>query len=86
MLHDNANQIQDLIASFGWELLDRPSYSLDLAPMVYQLFLLLEMHLDGQQRDDGDEAQTIELQLLSNQTSMRWDSKTDFMIQKLPYY
>ena len=34
-----ANQTQDLIGSFGWEQLDHPPYSPDLAPSDYHLSL-----------------------------------------------
>ncbi|KAF2359703.1 Transposase type 1, partial [Trinorchestia longiramus] len=50
LLHDNARQhaaklAQELIRSFGWEELDQPPYSPDLAPTDYHVFHHLKNHL-----------------------------------------
>ncbi|GFU47161.1 histone-lysine N-methyltransferase SETMAR [Trichonephila clavipes] len=72
LLHDNArqhtaNRTQDLIASFGWEQLDHPPYSPDLAPSDYHLFMHLKKHLARQRHSDDDEAKATVKQWLSNQ-------------------
>jgi [histone H3]-lysine36 N-dimethyltransferase SETMAR len=52
LLHDNARPhsahlTMNKIASFGWELLDHPPYSPDLAPSDFHLFGPLKKHLAG---------------------------------------
>jgi histone-lysine N-methyltransferase SETMAR len=52
MLHDNARPhtaalTQDLIATFGWEQFDHPTYSLDLAPSDFHVFVHLKIFLGG---------------------------------------
>ncbi|GFV14053.1 mariner Mos1 transposase [Trichonephila clavipes] len=84
LLHDNArphtaNRTQDLITSFGWEQLDHPPYSPDLAPSNYHLFMHLKKHLAGQRHSDDNEAKTTVKQWLSNQVA----SFLDDGIQKL---
>ncbi|XP_023228571.1 histone-lysine N-methyltransferase SETMAR-like [Centruroides sculpturatus] len=74
LLHDNArphtaNQTQDLITSFGWEQLDHPPYSPDLAPSDYHLFLHLKKHLAGQRHNNHDEVKTTVLHWLSHQAA-----------------
>ncbi|XP_005090595.1 uncharacterized protein LOC101859143 [Aplysia californica] len=60
LLHDNATphksaQSQNLVASLGWELLKYPSYSPNLAPSDFHLFLHLKKFLTGQDFDsDAD--------------------------------
>ena len=63
LLHDNARPhdgqcTQDLITSFGWEKIDYPLYSPDLAPSDYHLFLHLNRHLGGQRYDDDNDVKT----------------------------
>ena len=48
LLHDNAlphsaAQTQDFITSFKWEQMDHPSYSPDLAPSDFHLFLVIHV-------------------------------------------
>ncbi|GFV48824.1 histone-lysine N-methyltransferase SETMAR [Trichonephila clavipes] len=74
LLHDNsrphtANRTQDLITCFGWEHLDHPPYSPDLAPSDCHLFMHLKKHLVGQRNSDDDEAKTTVKQRLSNQAA-----------------
>jgi histone-lysine N-methyltransferase SETMAR len=52
MPHENARPhtaaaTQDLIATFGWEQFDHPSYSPDLAPSNFHVFLHLKNFLGG---------------------------------------
>ncbi|GFX77960.1 uncharacterized protein TNCV_909771 [Trichonephila clavipes] len=80
LLHDNAhphtaNRIQDLITSFGWELLDHPPYSPDLAPSDYHLFMHLKKHLAGPRHSDDDEAKTTVKQWLT-MTYKSWSQDT----------
>lgn len=74
LLHDNARphtakRTQDLIASFGWEQLDHPPYSPDLAPSDYHMFLHLKKHLGGLRHNDDDAVKTTVLQWLSHQAA-----------------
>jgi len=57
LLHDNsrshsAAQTEGLITSFKWEQMDHPSYSPDLAPSDYHLFLHLKKFLGDKRFDD----------------------------------
>jgi hypothetical protein len=52
MLHDNAHAhtataLQDLIATFGWEQFSHPSYSPDLVPSDFHVFLHLKTFHGG---------------------------------------
>lgn len=84
LLHDNArphaaNRTQDLIREFGWEQLDHPPYSPDLAPSDYHMFLHLKKHLAGVRHDDDDEVKTAVFEWLSRQAAEFYDDG----IQKL---
>ncbi len=51
--HENAyshvsRQTKDLIAKFGWNLIDHASYSPDLTPSDFHLFPKLKQRLSGQ--------------------------------------
>jgi hypothetical protein len=65
MLLDNAHThtaaaTQDLITTFGWEQFHHPSYSPNLVPGDFHVFLHLKTFLDGQQfHDKVKEAVTI---------------------------
>jgi transposase len=53
LLHDNtrphsAAVTVNLLNSWGWEILPRPPYSPDLAPLDYHLFPKMKKHLRGQ--------------------------------------
>ncbi|GBM41608.1 Mariner Mos1 transposase [Araneus ventricosus] len=59
LLHDNASPhsagvTQNLIQQFNWEQFNHPSYSPDLAPSDYHLFLNLKRDF-GRRRFDSDE-------------------------------
>ena len=74
LLHDNARphtagQTRDLLDSFGWEVLDHPSYSPDLAPSNYHLFLHLKQHLSGNHYNDDDDVKTAVNSWLSEQVA-----------------
>ena len=60
MIHDNARPhtaaaTQNLITTFGWEQFDHPSYSPDLAPSDFHLFLHLKSFLAGRRFHDDNE-------------------------------
>jgi len=50
----SAAQTQDLITSFRWEQMDHSSYSPDLAPNDFHLFLHLKKFPGGKRFDDDD--------------------------------
>jgi histone-lysine N-methyltransferase SETMAR len=51
---------QNLITTFGWEQFDHPSYSPDLAPSDFYLFLHLKSFLAGRRfHDEVKEAVTM---------------------------
>jgi histone-lysine N-methyltransferase SETMAR len=60
LLHDNATPhvaklTQQTIEQFGWEALAHPSWSPDLAPSGYHLFLSLRNYLQNKYYEDFDE-------------------------------
>jgi hypothetical protein len=64
MLPDNvhphtATATQDLFATFGWEQLDHPPYSPDLAPSDLHVFLHLKTFLGDQRFHDDSEVKEV---------------------------
>ncbi|GFX44207.1 mariner Mos1 transposase [Trichonephila clavipes] len=60
LLHDNARPhtsqlIQELIESFGWEVLDHAPYSPNLAPSDFYLFRYLKHSFGGKRFSDNEE-------------------------------
>lgn len=60
--HDNArphtaNVTLDLLKKFGWEIIDHPPYSPDVAPSDYHMFPALKKHLGGKKFDSDAEVQ-----------------------------
>ncbi|GFT94440.1 uncharacterized protein TNCV_1566191 [Trichonephila clavipes] len=60
LLHDNASphsaiNTQNLIRSFGWEQIDHPPYSPDMAQSDFHLFRYLKEFLGGKRFDTADE-------------------------------
>ncbi|EZA57360.1 Histone-lysine N-methyltransferase SETMAR [Ooceraea biroi] len=61
--HDNAKPHTALVTKkklkcFGWEVMQHPPYSPDLAPSDYHLFRSLQNNLDGQRFNSVDDIQT----------------------------
>ncbi|GFX59316.1 histone-lysine N-methyltransferase SETMAR [Trichonephila clavipes] len=72
LLHDNARphsaiNTQNLIRSFGWELIDHPPYSPDLAPSDFHLFRHLKEFLGGKRFYTADEVKEEVQDWLSSQ-------------------
>ena len=60
ILHDNmsphkADVVKELLESYQWEILDRPSYSPDLSPPDFGLFSRLKEPLHGIRYESLDE-------------------------------
>jgi len=60
LLHDNArphtaNVTKQLLDSFGWDVLNHPPYSPDLAPSDYHLFTSLKKHMGGKKFSADEE-------------------------------
>ncbi|GFY03724.1 mariner Mos1 transposase [Trichonephila clavipes] len=65
LLHDNARphsaiNTQNLIKSFGWEQIDHPPYSPDLAPSDFNIFRYLKEFLGGRCFDTADEVKEVQ--------------------------
>ncbi|GBN57507.1 hypothetical protein AVEN_20906-1 [Araneus ventricosus] len=63
LLHDNARphtaaQTRALLDSFGWEVLNHPLYSPDLATSDFHLFLHLKHHLCVNNYNDDEDVKT----------------------------
>ena len=83
-LHDiarphSAAHTQDLIASFGWEQMDHPPYSPDVAPSDFHLFLHLKKFLGGKRFDDDDDLKDAVQKWLTSQAAAFYEEG----IQKL---
>ncbi|KAL4126639.1 hypothetical protein QTP88_010851 [Uroleucon formosanum] len=60
LLHDNArphtaNVTKQLLDSFGWDVLNHPPYSPDLASSDYHLFTFLKKHMGGKKFSTDEE-------------------------------
>ncbi|GFX95014.1 histone-lysine N-methyltransferase SETMAR [Trichonephila clavipes] len=74
LLHDNASphsaiNIQNLIRSFGWEPIDHPPYSRDMAQSDFHLFRYLKEFLGGKRFDTADEVKEEVQDWLSSQAA-----------------
>jgi histone-lysine N-methyltransferase SETMAR len=75
ILRDNARPHtaatpQDLIVTFGWEQLDHPPYSPDLAPRDFHVFLHLKTFLGGRRfHDDNEVKEAVNTWFASQMTS-----------------
>jgi len=64
LLHDNVRShttrlTQDLLVSFGWDIVTHPPYSPDLAPSDYHIFNKLKEFLGGQRFSNDEEVQEV---------------------------
>lgn len=78
LLHDNArphtaNDTQTLMKKFGWEQMDHPPYSPDLAPSDFHLFRYLKEFLGGKRFDTDDEVKEAVEDWLSSQAADFYD-------------
>lgn len=60
--HDNArphtaNKTTELLRKFGWEIVEHPPYSPDIAPSDYHMFPALKKHLGGKKFASDEEVQ-----------------------------
>ena len=79
LLHDNARphvagSVRDKIQQFGWEVLQHPPYSPDLAPSDYHLFGPMKKFLGSQRFKSDEEVKSVVRRWLYSQ-------KTDFYEQ-----
>jgi histone-lysine N-methyltransferase SETMAR len=72
-------QTQALLTSFGWEQMNHPPYSPDLAPSDFNLFLHLKKFLAGQRFNNDEDIKRAVQMWLSSQAAMFYDEG----IQKL---
>ncbi|GFV17566.1 histone-lysine N-methyltransferase SETMAR [Trichonephila clavipes] len=100
LLYDNVNPLtsrttRELIESFGWEVLDHPPYSPDLAPSDFHLFRFLNFRysLSGKRFSDIEEVKAAVNSWLSDQTADFFDEgfqnlvlRYDKCINKLSNY
>jgi len=64
LLHDNARShaarlTQDLLVSFGWDIVTHPPYSPNLPTSDYHLFNKLKEFLSGQRFSNDEEVQEV---------------------------
>ena len=87
LLHDNARphtagQTRNLLDSFGWEVLDHPQYSPDLAPSDYHPFLHLKQHLSGKRYNDDDDVKTEVNSWLAEQAASFYTEVTLKLVER----
>jgi len=76
VLHDNARshvarKILELLVKIGWDILEHPPYSPDLAPSDYHVFPALKEHLSGQ-RFENDEEVTEAVNRFLREAGKNW--------------
>ncbi|KAH0819643.1 hypothetical protein GEV33_003148 [Tenebrio molitor] len=64
LLHDNARThtaqvLQELLTSFGWDIVTHPPYSHDLAPSDYYFFTKLKEFLGGKRFSNNQEVKEV---------------------------
>lgn len=67
--HDNArphvaNKTTSLITEFGWDVLDHPPYSPDVAPSDFHMFPALKKHLGGIKFANDEEVHEVVISFL----------------------
>ena len=78
MLHDNARshsaiRTQNLIRSFGWDQIDHPLYSPDLAPSDFHLFRYLKEFFGDKRFATDDEMKDAVQDWLSSHAADAYD-------------
>lgn len=87
LLHDNARphsaiHTQNLIRSFGWEQIDHPPYSPDLAPSDFHLFRYLKEFLSGKRFATDDEVKEAVKDWLSSQAADVYDLGIQKLVER----
>lgn len=87
LLHDNARphssiHTQNLIRSFGWEQIDHPPYSPDLAPSDFHLFRYLKEFLGGKRFATDDEVKEAVKDWLSSQAADVYDLGIQKLVER----
>ena len=87
LLHDNARpysaiHTQNLIRSFGWEQIDHPPYSPDLAPSDFHLFHYLKDFLSGKRFATDDEVKEAVKDWLSSQAADVYDLGIQKLVER----
>ncbi|KAJ4431881.1 TGF-beta receptor type-1, partial [Periplaneta americana] len=77
-----ARDTQNLISKFGWEQIDYPPYSSNLAPSEFHLFLHLKKFLGGQ-RFDGDEVKTAMREWFASQAGEFYNEGIERLVPRL---
>ncbi|GFV43335.1 histone-lysine N-methyltransferase SETMAR [Trichonephila clavipes] len=72
---------QNLIRSFGWEQIDHPPYSADLAPSDFHLFRYLKEFLGGKRFDTADEVKEVQ-DWLSSQAADVYDLGIQKLVER----
>ena len=87
LLHDNALPhtaalTQNLITSFGWEQIDHPPYSPDLAPSDFHLFLHLKKFLAGQRFENDDDLKDAVKKWLTSQAAAFYEEGVQKLVPR----
>ncbi|GBL96459.1 Histone-lysine N-methyltransferase SETMAR [Araneus ventricosus] len=87
LLHDNARphtaaQTRALLDSFGWEVLDPPPYSPDLATSDFHLFRHLKHHLGGNHYNDDEDVETAVTSWLLEQATSFYEEGIQNLVVK----
>jgi histone-lysine N-methyltransferase SETMAR len=85
MFHDNARPhtaaaTQNLITTFGWEQIDYPPYSPELAPSDFHLLLHLKSFLAGWRIHDDEDKETVPM-CFASQVASFYNKGTQKLVQ-----
>ncbi|GBM85012.1 hypothetical protein AVEN_4031-1 [Araneus ventricosus] len=73
---------QQLIVSFGWEQMNHPPYSPDLAPSDFHLFLHLKRFLSGLSFDDYEEVKDAITSWVTSQVATFCDAGIQNLVSR----
>jgi len=87
LLHDNARphvaRQTVVLDQFGWDLVNHPPYSTDLAPCDYHLFPKLKEHLAGRRFSDDDEVKVAVQRFLNDMATRGYDMGIQKLLLRL---
>ncbi|GFV77460.1 histone-lysine N-methyltransferase SETMAR [Trichonephila clavipes] len=79
---DSAINTQNLIRSIGWEQIDHPPYSPDMAQSDFRLFRYLKEFLGGKRFDTADEVKEEVQDWLSSQAADVYEVSRQKLVER----
>ncbi|GBO45154.1 Histone-lysine N-methyltransferase SETMAR [Araneus ventricosus] len=78
----SARVTQQLIGSFGWEQMNHPPYSPDLAPSDFHLFLHLKRFLSGRSFDEDEKVKGVLTSWLTSQAATFYNTGIQNLVSR----